>query len=84
MVGFVYLETALDTLDETKNHSEYQNQNRHPECIPLHAVAAIVPPLGKSSWGGVVISVFQDHKTIPPEFELFNLTRFGVKVTTLS
>lgn len=71
MVSFIYLETALDALDDAKNNCEYQHQDCHPEVVPLHAVAAIVPPLGKGHWGG--ISLFEDHEPVPPEPELFNL-----------
>lgn len=79
MIGFVYLEPSLDALDEAKNDCEDQNQNSHPKGIPLHAIAAVVPPLRKGPRGSVVISLFQDHEPVPPELELFNLARFGIQ-----
>lgn len=73
MIDLVYLETSLDALDETKNNGADQNQDSHPESVPLYAVAAVVPPLRKDPRGSVVINLFQDHKPVSPEFELFNL-----------
>lgn len=79
MIGLVYLETSLDALDETKNNCEDQNQDSHPESVPLHAVAPVVPPLRKGPRGSVVVSLFEDHEPVSPEFELFYLARFGVQ-----
>lgn len=79
MISFVHLEAALNALSEAKNNSEHQDENCHPECVPLYAVAAIMPPLRKCSWGGIVKGLFEDHEAVPPELELFNLARFSVQ-----
>jgi hypothetical protein len=56
---------------------EEDDHNCNPESIPLNAIAAINPPLLDGCGIGLIELLFQNHQSIMPEFEVFNLPLLG-------
>ncbi len=77
----VDLQCAFDALDDTEKDGDDENQDGHPEVIPLHAVSPIVPPLGQRSRRSVVVGLLQDDQPVAPEVEAFNLPLLGLQIS---
>lgn len=84
MIRLVDLKSSFDRLDEPEKDSKGQNEHSYPERIPLHAIPAIMPPLGKCARGRLIIGLLQNHQPVPPEFEVLNLALTCVQITTPS
>ena len=64
--GYRNLHDTCDRLDEAKQHSQDQNNSCNPERVPLHFLPPIKPPLFDTCGFGVIVSLLQDDKAIPP------------------
>jgi hypothetical protein len=72
------LDNPRGSLDETKDHSEYQNKCGNPKSIPLDPLSVIVPPLRDGSRLRIIESLFENDQAISPILEVVDLAALGV------
>lgn len=80
IVSLVDLQSSFDRLYESKEDGKSQNQHCYPECVPLHPIASVMPPLTKSARSRLIKSLLENHQPVSPEFEMFDLAMASVKV----
>lgn len=72
--GLVNLQCPLDSLNEAQDRGNNQHEYRDPKCVPLHAVAPVIPPLPQRFRGRVVVRLLEDDQAVPPVVETLDLS----------
>lgn len=84
MVGLINLQSTFDALHHTKEDGQEQDQYSHPECIPLHAIAPVPPPLSKCVRSGLIEDLLEYDEAVVPEGELLDLSVVGFQLATFN
>ncbi len=66
----INLQRAFDTLNHSEEDGRGENQDGHPEGVPLDRVPAIIPPLPQPARAGLVEGLLQDDQSVVPEGKL--------------
>jgi hypothetical protein len=79
--GSVHLQSSLDALNEAEEQRKRQDKNSNPECIPLHSISSIMPPLAEILWGCFIENLLEHNQAVAPVHELLDLAIVGLEVT---
>lgn len=60
------LEPALDALHQPEEDGDEEDEDGDPEGVPLHAVAAVEPPLRQRPRARLVEGLLEDHEAVVP------------------
>ena len=78
------LHPPFQALHYTKENRRREDQNCHPKGIPLHRVAAVVPPVAQGSRIRLVKRLLEDDKTVMPVVEALEAPVVYAQVTEVA
>lgn len=66
----IYLHRSLNSLNDSKEYSDYEKRDRYPESIPPKTIPPIVPPLRQCRRARLIEHLLQYDQTIVPIVEM--------------
>lgn len=77
----ISLQTTFNTLDNSKQNRQKEDQSSNPERVPLNSFPPVKPPLRQSAWLSLIKDLLENNQAIMPEVKVFNSAILGPKAS---